>query len=45
MELYGGKSESVAGESVACAGRGDGGGEYAGGSRKPCGSGDGAVEI
>lgn len=43
-EYDGGSSPSGDGRA-AVAGRGDGGGEYAGRSRRPCGNGDGAVET
>ena len=43
---YAGGSSLIAGEvEVALAGRGEGGSEYAGGSRRPCGNDDGPVEI
>ena len=43
---YAGGSSLIAGRAkVALAGRGEGGSEYAGGSRRPCGNDEGPVEI
>ena len=44
-EEYDGGSPRSVDASAAFGRRGDGGGEYAGGSRRPCGNGLGAVET